>query len=129
MAISEERVLAILNAARAKSAELGLRTTIAVVDDNGLLQGFLRMDGARHNTVHIAQGKAKGCAAAGRPTVEVAERASRPVFVYQAIHHGCIFAQGGVPVLENGEFAGAVGVSGAADPNDDEVIAYAGANA
>ncbi len=129
MPINEERVLAILSAARAKSAELGLATTTAVVDENGLLQGFLRMDGARHTTVDIAQGKAKGCAAARRPTVEVADRASRPVFMHQAIHMGCIFAQGGVPVLAGGEFAGAVGVSGAVDPNDDEAIAYAGASA
>ncbi len=129
MAIGEQRVLAILEAARAKSAELGLATTTAVVDENGLLQGFLRMDGARHTTVDIAQGKARGCAAARRPTAEVAERASRPVFLYQAIHQGCIFAQGGVPIPKNGEFAGAIGVSGAVDPNDDEAIAYAGANA
>ena len=101
-------------------------TTTAVVDENGLLQGLLRMEGARFTTVEIAQGKARGCAGARRPTVEMAERAQRPVFMYQAIHQGFIFAQGGVPIMDGDAFVGAVGVSGATDPNDDEAIAYAG---
>ena len=98
MAMTAERVMKILAQARAKSAELGLLTTTAVVDENGLLQGLLRMEGARFTTVEIAQGKARGCAGARRPTVEMAERAQRPVFMYQAIHQGFIFAQGGVPI-------------------------------
>ena len=126
MAMTAERVMKILAQSRAKSAELGLLTTTAVVDENGLLQGLLRMEGARFTTVEIAQGKARGCAGARRPTVEMAERAQRPVFMYQAIHQGFIFAQGGVPVMDGDTFAGAVGVSGATDPNDDEAIAYAG---
>ena len=126
MAMTAERVMKILAQARAKSAELGLLTTTAVVDENGLLQGLLRMEGARFTTVEIAQGKARGCAGARRPTVEMAERAQRPVFMYQAIHQGFIFAQGGVPIMDGDAFVGAVGVSGATDPNDDEAIAYAG---
>ena len=126
MAMTAERVTKILAQSRAKSAELGLLTTTAVVDENGLLQGLLRMEGARFTTVEIAQGKARGCAGARRPTVEMAERAQRPVFMYQAIHQGFIFAQGGVPIIDGEAFVGAVGVSGATDPNDDEAIAYAG---
>ena len=126
MAMTAERVTKILAQSRAKSAELGLLTTTAVVDENGLLQGLLRMEGARFTTVEIAQGKARGCAGARRPTVEMAERAQRPVFMYQAIHQGFIFAQGGVPIMDGDAFVGAVGVSGATDPNDDEAIAYAG---
>ena len=126
MAMTAERVMKILAQSRAKSAELGLLTTTAVVDENGLLQGLLRMEGARFTTVEIAQGKARGCAGARRPTVEMAERAQRPVFMYQAIHQGFIFAQGGVPITDGDVFVGAVGVSGATDPNDDEAIAYAG---
>ena len=126
MAMTAERVMKILAQSRAKSAELGLLTTTAVVDENGLLQGLLRMEGARFTTVEIAQGKARGCAGARRPTVEMAERAQRPVFMYQAIHQGFIFAQGGVPITDGDVFVGAVGVSGATDPNDDEAIAYVG---
>ena len=126
MAMTAERVTKILAQSRAKSAELGLLTTTAVVDENGLLQGLLRTEGARFTTVEIAQGKARGCAGARRPTVEMAERAQRPVFMYQAIHQGFIFAQGGVPIMDGEAFVGAVGVSGATDPNDDEAIAYAG---
>ena len=126
MAVAEERVLRILGRARGRSAALGLRTTTAVVDENGLLLGLLRMEGARFTTVAIAQGKARACAGVRRPTAEVADRAQRPVFMYQLVHEGFIFAQGGVPIMDDGEFVGAVGVSGATDPNDDEAIALAG---
>ena len=125
MAMTAERVMKILAQSQAKSAELGLLTTTAVVDENGLLQGLLRMEGARFTTVEIAQGKARGCAGARRPTVEMAERAQRPVFMYQAIHQGFIFAQGGVPIMDGDAFVGAVGVSGATDPNDDEALTRA----
>ena len=54
MAMTAERVMKILAQARAKSAELGLLTTTAVVDGNGLLQGLLRMEGARFTTVEIS---------------------------------------------------------------------------
>jgi uncharacterized protein GlcG (DUF336 family) len=126
MVLNDERVLKILAQARARSTELGLKTSTAVVDENGLLQGFVRMEGARFTTVEIAQGKARGSAGVRRPTVDVAERAQRPVFMYQMVHEGFIFAQGGVPIMDGEEFIGAVGVSGASDPNDDEAIAYAG---
>ena len=125
MALTAARVLEILAKAEAKSREMGLRTTTAVVDENGLLFGFLRMEGARFTTVDIAQGKAKGCAAGRLPTGELAERASRPVYEYQMMRSGALFAQGAVPILEDGEFIGACGVSGAPGGEQDEVIAYA----
>ncbi len=123
MPITADRTKRILIAAEAKAAELGLNVTIAVVDDNGLTKGLLRMDGARFTTVDIAIGKARACAGTGKSNGETAERAGRPVFQFQAIHNGFLFAQGGEPIFEDGEFVGAVGVSGAPGGQIDEDVA------
>ena len=126
MTLSDDRVLQVLNQARAKAQEQGLNITIAVVDANGKHRGLLSMDGSRFTTVEIAQGKALACAGVQKPTSEVADRAARPVFMYQMIHDRFIFAQGGVPIMDGDTFVGACGVSGASLPQDDEDIANAG---
>ena len=126
MALTGERILTILAQAQTKAEQLGLRVTIAVVDSDGKHRGLLSMEGSRFTTVEIAQGKALASAGVQKPTVDVVDRASRPVFMYQMIHDRFIFAQGGVPITENGEFIGACGVSGRNLPQEDEDIAYAG---
>ena len=123
MPITAERAKRIMNAAEAKATELGLNVTICVVDENGLTKGLLRMDGARFTTVDVAIGKARACAGTGRSNSETAERAGRPVFQFQAIHNGFLFAQGGEPILEDGGFVGAVGISGGTTGQIDEDIA------
>ena len=125
MTLTTERVRGILEQANAKAEALDLNVTIAVVDANGIQRGLLSREGARFTTIEIAIGKALACAGVRRPTVEMAERASRPVFMYQMVHDKFVFAQGGVPVLEGDEFVGACGVSGST-PDEDEAIAYAG---
>ena len=129
MPVTAERTKRIMNAAEAKATQLGLNITICVVDDNGLTKGLLRMDGARFTTVDIAVGKARASAGTGRSNSETAERAGRPVFQFQAIHNGFLFAQGGEPIMENGEFVGAVGISGGTTGQLDEDIAKAGIEA
>ena len=126
MKLTAERVLQVLNQAHAKAVELDLNITIAVVDDTGKHRGLLSMEKSRFTTIDIAEGKALACAGVQKPTVDVVDRASRPVFMFQMIHDKFIFAQGGVPILENGEFVGACGVSGGNSPQEDEDIAYAG---
>ena len=123
MPITAERAKRIMNAAEAKATELGLNVTICVVDENGLTKGLLRMDGARFTTVDVAIGKARACAGTGRSNGETAERAGRPVFQFQAIHSGFLFAQGGEPILEDDGFVGAVGISGGTTGQLDEDIA------
>ena len=86
---------------------------------------LLAREGARFTTIGIGLGKALACAGTERPTVEMADRAGRPVFQYQMIHEGFVFAQGGVPITEDGEFVGACGISGASTGAIDEEIAYA----
>ncbi len=126
MELTAERVSQILSQALEKAKEFDLNITVAVVDETGKRRGLLSMEKSRFTTIEIAEGKALACAGVQKPTVDVVDRASRPVFMFQMIHDKFIFAQGGVPILENGEFVGACGVSGGNSPQEDEDIAYAG---
>ena len=125
MTLGADRVKQVLDQAHAKAEEMGLNITIAVVDAGGKHRGLLSMEGSRFTTVEIAQGKALACAGVQRPTVDVVDRAARPVFIFQMIHDKFIFAQGGVPIMDGDALAGACGVSGGDTPQQDEDIAYA----
>ena len=125
MSLTTARVKKILEQGDAKAEAMGLNVTIVVVDANGMQRGLLAREGARFTTIGIGLGKALACAGTERPTVEMADRAGRPVFQYQMIHEGFVFAQGGVPITEDGEFVGACGISGASTGAIDEEIAYA----
>ena len=125
MLVTVETTKRILNAAEAKAADLGLKVTICVVDENGLTKGLLRMDGARFTTIDIAIGKARACAGTGKSNSETAERAGRPVFQFQAMHNGFLFAQGGEPIMDGDVVVGAVGISGGTTGQLDEDIAKA----
>lgn len=129
MPLTTMRTKNVIAAAEARASALGHQVAVCVVDVNGLIMGSLKMDGARFTTNDIALGKARACAGTGVSNAEMAERASRPVFQYQLIHQGFIFAQGGEPIFENDEFVGAVGVSGAPGGPSDEVIARFAASA
>lgn len=125
MPLSADRTKQIIAAAEKKATEMGLAISVCVVDENGLMKGFLKMDGAWFTTNEIALGKAKAAVGTKRSNAETAERAGRPVFQYQLVHNGFVFAQGGEPLFEDGRCIGAVGISGAPGGPQDEEIARA----
>jgi uncharacterized protein GlcG (DUF336 family) len=115
----------LIDGALAKAQELGIKVSIAVMDGGGHLVAFLRMDGAPPFTVDVAQSKAYGVIFMRRPSAELREMAnSRPQF-FDAVkslgRHTLIPSPGGI-ALPGG---GAIGVSGAADPNQDVEVAEA----
>lgn len=116
-----------LQAAKAKALEMGVKVAIAVVDARGDLWAMVRMDGSRWTTSEVCRGKAFASATFGRPSGELAERADSPVFRAVSMMQGgrIIPAQGAVPIMQDGEVVGAIGVSGAAS-HEDEEIASAG---
>jgi glc operon protein GlcG len=103
---------AALGAALADAEARGVRVSVAVVDAAAALLMFARMDGARGHTVELAQQKARTAASVGVATSLIAK--AQPTAT----------SAGGVPVLADGECAGAVGVSGASI-DVDEAIALA----
>ena len=114
---------ALIDGALAKASSLGLKVSIAVLDSGGHLMGFQRMDGAPPFTADVAQSKAYGVIFMRRTSAELRDMANtRPQF-FDAVkslgRRTLIPSPGGIP-LPNG---GAIGISGAADPNQDVEIA------
>lgn len=116
--------LAIAEACRAAAAEAGCKVAIAVVDEGGVLLHLQRLDGARSFSVDLASRKARTAAAIGLATSVLEERAKTGAFAGQDV----LALGGGVPVVKDGQCAGAVGVSGASSV-EDERIAAAGVTA
>ncbi len=126
MAIAE-RVMA---AARAKALAMNVKVAIAVVDARGDLWAQVRLDGCRWTVSEVCQGKAFASATFGRPSGELTANAGSPVMQSVIMRQGGRFIpqQGAVPLVQGGEVIGAVGVSGAASAEDEE-IAKVGAGA
>lgn len=120
--------LTVLEAGIAKSAELGVAMSIAVVDARTDLVAQVRMDGAARFTVEVARGKATVSAIFGQPSAAVTGEDPVSPKLNRLYHDGLVFAQGAVPLVVDGAVVGAVGVSGAL-PEMDEQVALAAAEA
>lgn len=118
--------LRMLEAARAKADDIGVRVTIAVLDPRGDLVALHRMDGALWRSVPISQGKAAASAAWDAPSGDLADRWDQPVVrALSMMEQGRIIPwQGALPVRRpDGAMIGAIGVSGARPAQDEEVAA------
>ena len=115
--------------AQAKAAELGVRVTIAVVDEGSLLIALSRMDGAPPLSPQIAEAKAVGAAMWHRDGAALAEVAKdRPGLFSVAdrlVRVPIVPGLGSVLIKRDGRVLGAVGVSGA-KPEQDLECAQAG---
>jgi uncharacterized protein GlcG (DUF336 family) len=121
---------AIVDAVTRKARELGVRVSVAVVDDGGNLKAFLRMDGAEIAGPILAQDKAFTAVAVRCATHELAEFAQpgQPLFGLNAGAGGrLVIYGGGLPLVSDGVVVGGVGVSGCAEVDDDIACATAGA--
>jgi glc operon protein GlcG len=113
----------IIDAARAEAEQRRWNVSIAVVDDGGFLLALERMDGAGPQTPEISTRKAWTAAMVRLPTKVVEEMAKeRPGLLGMP---GQLRVQGGLPIQVEGEWVGAVGVSGVAS-HEDEQVARAG---
>ena len=112
--VTLEEIRQMLQAANRKAQEVGKPSTIAIVDFGGHLRGLERPEGGRIANVDIAIKKAWTAIAFKRPTAML-----RPIMMPEAFGYGlqhtdsriCIVA-GGLPIVEKGDFLGAVGASG-----------------
>lgn len=118
-------------AAVAKSAELGLKMDIAVVDAGTNLKAFVRMDGAWLGSIDIAQKKARTARYFDMPTGAIGglSQPGGPLFNIEHSNGGLITFPGGLPITNSaGEVIGAIGVSGDSVEND-HTVAEAGVSA
>ncbi len=114
-------------AARRTATENNWNVAIAVVDDGGHLISLERMDGTQKGSIRIAEQKARTAVLFKRPTkaFEEAVLQGRPVFMSMP---DVICLEGGVPLIREGIYVGAIGVSGVKS-SEDGVVAAAGAAA
>lgn len=100
---------------------------IAVCDRHGELIAFLRTDGCRLPSINIAINKAFTAAREEKPSRVVGEASRVGGWPMSNFGDPRFTAWGGgVPVLYNGEIAGAIGVSGLPE-EEDMVLAALGA--
>ena len=117
----------IARAAEAEALGRGARVVIAVVDDGGKPIVLRRLDHTQVASVDVAIDKARTAAIFRRPSRDIEDQVRDGRFGALQLH-GAAALQGGIPLQVNGEFVGAIGVSGET-PAEDEAVAMAGAQA
>ena len=125
--VSDAMSRRMIDAAAAEASAMSVPVSLVVVDEAGATKEMLRMDGAPLISLQTAANKAYAAAAIGMPPDDfyaaiesdgaaVAEFATRP---------GVALIAGGLPVISEGNVAGAIGVAGAMTGAEDRRIAEA----
>jgi uncharacterized protein GlcG (DUF336 family) len=121
--ITIEAASRMIGAAEAKAREMGRPMCIAVVDADGTLKAFSRMDGAPLLAVQIAQDKAYTAVSFGMSTDDWYEFVKND----PPLLHGIIKTDrlvvfgGGYPITTDAGMIGGIGVSGGHYTHDMEV--------
>ncbi len=116
----------VLAAAEAEAAKQNFTVAIAVVDTAGNLVAFSKGDNTQIASVNVSQGKAYTAVGFKRPTKALQDTlAAGGVGLRTLTLEGVVAAEGGVPLVLNGQIVGAIGVSGMTSEQDG-VVAAAG---
>ena len=110
--------------AEAKAATIGVPMAIAIVDGEGGLQFFKRIDGTLPVSTELAISKAYTAAAVRVPTHTLGELAQPggPLYGIQHTHGGkIVLFGGGYPLSVEGKVVGGIGVSGGTVEQDMQV--------
>jgi glc operon protein GlcG len=122
--LSIDAIQAMLNAAVARSKELGVKLHITILDHAGNLAGFISFPGTPRIAETTANRKAFTAVNTGMPTGQwEAYVNSIPQSELKIIDSipGYVAAMGGHPVIKDGLVLGGIGVSGANQEIDEEV--------
>jgi glc operon protein GlcG len=132
--LAERKTLTLDGARRAISAAVAQAHrnhaggVIAVVDDGGNLMALDRVDGTFAAGANISIGKARTAALFQKPTHVFEDIVNKGRTAMVALNDFTPL-QGGVPIVIDGQIVGAVGVSGAANAQQDEELAMVAAAA
>jgi uncharacterized protein GlcG (DUF336 family) len=114
-------------AAEAEATRNNWPVAIAIVDDGAHLVYLLRLDETQFGSVEVAIQKARAAIAFRRPTKVWEEQVAAGSIRYLGLP-GTLPIEGGLPIVAEGQFIGAVGVSGVRSHQDAQ-IAQAGLDA
>lgn len=121
--LTAEGALKVLHAAMAKAREIGVPQCISVVDAGGHLLAFARMDGAFVQSIDTSLRKAMTAASYGIPTGGIEPGIDLKLAI--ATEGRRINLPGGLPIVIDGQVAGAIGV-GSGTGEQDLICARAG---
>ena len=129
MPLTLEIAQKVIEAAIAKAQSMELRVTTCVVDTEADLVAMARMDGVPAWTGENVRGKTMVAAIYKQLSGEIADKATVPEMGSMNYKYGgkLLYRQGGVPLIINGEFVGAVGSGGGRRAQDEEVAMAAAA--
>ena len=111
-----ERAQSLVQAAVAEATKRGWKMNVAVVDSNGDLVAFGRMDGAQLASIPISQHKARVAARYRRPTRAFEDAVQKFGLNYILSLDD---ATRGIPLVEGGKIIGAIGCSGGTGSQDE----------
>jgi len=124
IALSLDDAKLVAAAARVEAEKNGWAVVIAVVDDGGHLMYLERLDGCQKASSRIAEKKARTAILFKRPSKAIEDVVMEGRSVMMGLP-GAVPLEGGVPLVKDGAFLGAIGVSGV-QSFQDGVIARAG---
>lgn len=118
--IGLEAAQALIDRAVAAAGARHFRMAVAIVEPSGELVAFARMDDTQYGSIYVAQRKAETAARYRAATSAMEERtlAGRTVTLANA---DSLPIAGGIPIVVDGRIIGAIGVSGAAASEDNEI--------
>ena len=116
---------AIMAAAEAEAARVSCKMCIAILDDGGHLNHFVRMDGTHIGSIEVAIAKARSALLYNRPTKAFSDAYAAGSTALPTLP-GIVPFEGGVPLVHQDRTIGAIGVSGGS-PQLDGQVAMAGA--
>jgi len=117
--ISAEKARALVEAAGAEAKKHNWALNVAVVDPNGDLVAFERMDGAQLASISISQHKARVAARYRRETVIFENGVQKAGLNYILTLDDVVASRGGIPLVEGGKLIGAIGCSGGTGSQDE----------
>jgi uncharacterized protein GlcG (DUF336 family) len=125
MHIDLEQAEKAIAAARKEAINLKTKMCIAVVDSGANLRAFIRMDDAWVGSIDIAIKKAKTACffTMGSGELGKLSQPGKPLYGIEHSNGGLITFPGGLPIIQDGELFGAIGVSGSSVENDHKVAA------
>jgi len=118
-AITLDDAKKLLAAAEAEAVRNNWEVVIAILNDGGRIVAVHRMDGARPGNDQIAIAKATTSAMTCRPSAVWEKWIDGPHPAYATFRF--IAAQGGLPIIVDGDLIGSIGISGVKSTQDEQI--------
>lgn len=121
MPLTSEIAQQMIRASQDRARELGVAVSTAIVDADGRLFAFGRMDGAHWISIEVSQSKAFTGALLRRDGADLQQMQPGVLSALSGLHGRSLMPMGSVTTLrEDGQVIAGIGCSGATDEQDGE---------